>query len=61
MPTLNGFETTERVRESDLVYRLTNIAVGMDNFIAKPVRVQTIRDAIAKWAVGPRVALKSNR
>ena len=66
MPVLDGYEATERVRRSEsdgdrlpIVALTANampedrercIAAGMDDFLSKPVRFKTLRDAIQQWA-----------
>ena len=65
MPEMDGYETTRRVREMDLkpmprIIAMTANAMrgesekcleaGMDDYMSKPVRLDTLRDMITRWS-----------
>lgn len=65
MPVMNGFTATEQIRADVLKYGRPSIiavsansmeedkarclAVGMDDFVAKPVRMDQLREALQRW------------
>jgi CheY-like chemotaxis protein len=64
MPELDGYETTARIRSrSDLkgirIIAMTANAMrgesekcleaGMDDYLSKPVRLETLRDMLSRW------------
>ncbi|MCE0499232.1 MAG: response regulator [Methylacidiphilales bacterium] len=65
MPELDGYETTRRIRatpslSSPRIIAMTAnamrgesdrcLSAGMDDYLSKPVRLEALRDAIAKWS-----------
>jgi signal transduction histidine kinase/DNA-binding response OmpR family regulator len=67
MPEMDGYEATQRIREHEGSLRRTPIVAmtasampedrkrcldaGMDDYISKPVRQDTLRSAVSKWLV----------
>lgn len=64
MPVLDGLQATRRIREAEASHRTPIIALtactgpdeqeqcnaaGMDDFLSKPIRPQTLRDLLARW------------
>jgi PAS domain S-box-containing protein len=65
MPELDGYETTRRIRATAslgtprIIAMTANamrgesdkcLAAGMDDYLSKPVRLEALRDTIAKWS-----------
>jgi signal transduction histidine kinase/CheY-like chemotaxis protein len=69
MPEMDGYEATQRIREREGEQRHTPIVAmtasampedrkrcldaGMDDYISKPVRQDTLRSAVSRWLVRP--------
>ena len=64
MPELDGYETTQRIRSTPEYASLKIIAMtanamrgesekcidaGMDDYLSKPVRLEALRDMLARW------------
>ncbi len=64
MPELDGYETTQRIRaaanaHSPRIIAMTAnamrgesekcLAVGMDDYLSKPVRLEALREMILRW------------
>jgi two-component system sensor histidine kinase/response regulator len=71
MPVLNGVEATKAIRADSLNRatpilamtanafdedRQTCLAAGMNDHLAKPIRLQTLCDALLKWLAAPEVS-----
>ena len=70
MPTMDGIEATKRLRERETqtnqhttLVALTGhcsrtdcIAAGMDDYVAKPMNIATLRKIVEKWVGQPQVA-----
>jgi len=72
MPELDGYETTRRIRATPslasprIIAMTANamrgesdkcLAAGMDDYLSKPVRLEALRDALARWS-SPAAAAK---
>lgn len=69
MPEMDGLQATRAIREKGavqpLIIAMTANAMqedyqeclqaGMDDYVSKPVRIETIRDVIAKWSQRPLI------
>ena len=71
MPELDGYETTREIRRRELggpripIIAMTAnsmqgdrercLAAGMDDYVTKPLRTQTLRDALKRWVAEPPV------
>ncbi len=69
MPTMDGIEATKRLRERETessqhttLVALTGhcsrtdcIAAGMDDYVAKPMNIATLRKIVEKWVGQPQV------
>jgi CheY-like chemotaxis protein len=69
MPVLDGYEATRRIREREAGSRRTPILAmtasvmasdsdrcreaGMDDFVAKPIDPEVLRDVLARWVPAP--------
>jgi CheY-like chemotaxis protein len=64
MPELDGYEATQRIRENPRTSKIRIIAMtanamrgesekclaaGMDDYLSKPVRLETLREMITRW------------
>ncbi len=63
MPELDGYETTQRIRAKNsdgprIIAMTANamrgesekcLAAGMDDYLSKPVRLETLRDMVTRW------------
>ena len=70
MPTMDGIEATSRLREREkecnrhtTVVALTGhcsrtdcIAAGMDDYVAKPMNIATLKKIVEKWVAQPQLA-----
>jgi len=74
MPGMDGFEGAVRIRQNDVGREITLVALtghmhesyrdqarkaGFDEFLAKPVTMEILEDAVGRWCRGPRVRSQS--
>src|SRR5271155_3643783 len=69
MPEMDGIEATKRIRERDTqggthttIVALTGhcsrtdcLAAGMDDYVAKPMNIATLKKIVEKWVVDPQM------
>jgi CheY-like chemotaxis protein len=69
MPEMDGLQATRAIRQKGpgqlLIIAMTAnampedyqecLAAGMDDYVSKPVRIETIKDMIAKWSTQPLI------
>lgn len=71
MPEMDGFEATRRIRQLDLPYRVSILALtanamqgdkeqclqaGMDDYLVKPIEMKFLADALRRWSNQPKRA-----